>query len=295
MKPLKLYHTLVNMAIQSPVKHVIILVCLFASNFCNAQILDRDKGIQIDADSVRMEFDKGPYFGLYKDNYFIFGPPIGSKATKENTNVKFQISIRQKLTKSTLPGGTYLYLYYTQKVFWNVLEESLPMKDLNFNPGIGLAKPVFKNGKYIGKFIFQIEHESNGRDSIASRSWNRFSFGCDLLITNNFLAHAKFWIPYVDGENNKDLLEYVGIGQVGMELMSDDRRWRGSLVLVKRKTWKPDFNTIVEVSWQFSRKADWSLFAQYYNGYGEGLLDYNQFSSHLRAGIVIRPKFFSDY
>ena len=169
------------------------------------------------------------------------------------------------------------------------------MIDLNFNPGIGLAKPVFKNGKYIGKFIFQIEHESNGRDSIESRSWNRFSFGCDLLITNNFLAHAKIWIPYIDGENNKDLLRYAGIGQIGMELMSDDRRWRGSLVLVKQKTWRLDFNTIVEVSWQFSRKADWNLFAQYYNGYGEGLLDYNKFSSHLRTGIVIRPKFFSNY
>lgn len=277
------------------VRCLLILMSIFTSNLCNAQILDREKGTPIDADSVRMEFDKGPYFGLYKDNYFIFGPAIGSKPTKENTNAKFQISIRQKLTKSTLPWGTYLYLCYTQKVFWNVLEESLPMKDLNFNPGIGLAKPVFKNGKYIGKFIFQIEHESNGRDSIASRSWNRFSIGCDLLITNNVLAHAKFWIPYVDGENNKDLLKYVGIGQIGVELMSDDRRWRGSLVLVKRKTWRPGFNTIVEVSWQFSRKADWSLFAQYYNGYGEGLLEYNKFSSHLRAGIVIRPKFFSDY
>lgn len=284
-----------TVAQRTVIKCFLAIASIFIPCFCNAQILDRDESMRIDADSVRMEFDKGPYFGLYKDNYFIFGPTVGSKPTKENTNVKFQISIRQKLTKSTLPGGTYLFLCYTQKVFWNVLEESLPMKDLNFNPGIGLAKPVFKYGKYIGKFIFQIEHESNGRDSIASRSWNRFSFGCDLLITNNLLAHAKFWIPYVDGEHNKDLLKYVGIGQVGIELMSNDRRWRGSLVLVKRKTWKPDFNTIVEVSWQFSRKADWSLFAQYYNGYGEGLLDYNKFSSHLRAGIVIRPKFFSDY
>lgn len=295
MKSLKLYDVQTNIPTQSPIKYVVIIMCILVSNFCDAQILDREKGVQIEADSVRMEFDKGAYFGLYKDNYFIFGPPVGSKPNKGNTNVKFQISVRQKLTKSTLPGGTYLYLCYTQKVFWNVLEESLPMKDLNFNPGIGLAKPVFKNGKYIGKFIFQIEHESNGRDSIASRSWNRFSFGCDLLITTNFLVHAKFWIPYVDGENNKDLLKYVGIGQIGIEVMSDDRRWRGSLVFVKRKTWKPDFNTIVEVSWQFSRKADWSLFAQYYNGYGEGLLDYNCHSSRLRAGIVIRPKFFSDY
>ena len=134
------------------------------------QIVPVSAEAKINADSVRRAFDKGPYFGLYKDNYFIFGPAIGQKITKENTNVKFQISVAQKLTKSTLPWGTYLYLYYTQKVFWNVLENSMPMTDLNFNPGLGIAKPLFSKGRYIGKLTFQIEHESNGRDSIWSRS-----------------------------------------------------------------------------------------------------------------------------
>lgn len=283
-----------NMVVKTA-KYIVLAVFILLSIPVNAQIHNKEYSVQIDADSVRREFDKGPYFTLYKDNYFIFGPSIGPKATKENTNVKFQISVRQKLTKSTLPGGTYLYLCYTQKVFWNILEKSLPMTDLNFNPGIGLAKPVFKNGKYIGKFILQLEHESNGRDSIESRSWNRLSLGGDVLITNNFLVHAKVWIPYVDGEHNKDLLKYVGIMQAGVELTSDDRRWKGSLLLTKRKTWRLDFNTVAEISWQFSRNADWNLFVQYYNGYGEGLLDYNKFSSHLRAGVVIRPKLFSNY
>lgn len=275
---------------------ILMVFCLLQySPSAGGQIHEQDHSQAIDADSVRREFDKGPYFTLYKDNYFIFGPSVGPKATKENTNVKFQISVRLKLTESTLPLGTYLYLCYTQKVFWNVLEKSLPMTDLNFNPGIGLAKPFFKNGKYIGKIMLQLEHESNGRDSIQSRSWNRLSLGADVLISNNLLVHAKAWVPFVDGRYNKDLLKYVGLFQVGSELSSNDRRWRGSLVFTKRKTWKLDFNTVVEISWQFSKKADWNLFAQYYNGYGEGLLDYNRFSSHLRAGIVIRPKLFSNY
>lgn len=285
-----IFHTGVKIS-----KYMIIAICISFAIPLNAQIRNKEYAEQIDADSVRQEFDRGPYFTLYKDNYFIFGPSIGPKATKENTNVKFQVSVRQKLTKSTLPGGTYLYLCYTQKVFWNILEKSLPMTDLNFNPGISLAKPVFKNGKYIGKFILQLEHESNGRDSIESRSWNRLSLGGDILITNNLLVHAKIWLPYVDGEHNKDLLKYVGIVQAGAELTSNDRRWKCSLLLTKRKNWRLDFNTVAEISWQFSRNADWNLFVQYYNGYGEGLLDYNKFSSHLRAGVVIRPKLFSNY
>ena len=104
-----------------------------ASTSLSGQIVTNVNAEKINSDSLRREFDKGPYFGLYKDNYFIFGPAINHKPNRENTNVKFQISIQQKLTRSTLPWGTYLYLYYTQKVFWNVLQESLPMTDLNFN------------------------------------------------------------------------------------------------------------------------------------------------------------------
>lgn len=247
----------------------------------------------IDTDSVRRAFDKGPYFGLYKDNYFIFGTSIGPKPTKENSNVKFQISISQKLTKSTLPWHTYLYLFYTQKVFWNVLQNSMPMTDLNFNPGIGIAKPLFVKDKFIGKVMLQIEHESNGRDSIQSRSWNKITLGANILIDPNFSVHGKIWIPIIDGENNKDILDYCGIYQVGMSYQNN--RFGGSVVLVKRKGWNFSYNTIIELSYKLGNNQNQYLFLQYYNGYGEGLLDYNKFHSQLRAGIVIKPTLFSDY
>ena len=114
------------------------MLALTAPQATRAQIISVD-GEKLDADSIRKDFDDRPYFGLYKDNYFIFGPAIGPKMTKENTNIKFQISIAQKLTRSTLPWGTYLYLFYSQKCFWNVLQNSMPMTDLNFNPGIGIT------------------------------------------------------------------------------------------------------------------------------------------------------------
>lgn len=260
-----------------------------------AQIVNLPDERKINSDSIRREFDKGPYFGLYKDNYFIFGPAVGQKATKENTNVKFQISIAQKLTRSTLPGGTYLYLYYTQKVFWNILQNSMPMTDLNFNPGLGIAKPLFVKNKFIGKLTFQIEHESNGRDSIDSRSWNRVSLGANIMIDPNLMVHGKFWIPIIDGVNNKDILKYCGIYQVGTTIMSNDRRWSGGVIITKRSGWNFNYNTVVELAYRLSRNQNQYLFMQYYNGYGEGLLDYNKYHSQLRFGIVIKPELFSDY
>lgn len=245
------------------------------------------------ADSVRREFDKGPYFGLYKDNYFIFGTSIGPRPTRENSNIKFQISISQKLTKSTLPFGTYLYLYFTQKVFWNILENSMPMTDLNFNPGVGIAKPLFVKDRFIGKVMLQLEHESNGRDSIWSRSWNKVTLGANILIDANLSVHGKVWIPIIDGMHNKDILDYCGIYQVGTSY--NNGKWGASVVLVKRKGWKLNYNTIFELSYRINRKQNQYLFLQYYNGYGEGLLDYKQFHSQLRVGFVIKPRIFSDY
>lgn len=246
-------------------------------------------------DSVREAFDRQPYFGLYKDNYFIFGPAIGPEITKKNTNVKFQVSISQRLTKSTLPGGFYLFLFYTQKCFWNVLEKSMPMTDLNFNPGIGISKPLFVKDRFIGKATIILEHESNGRDSTASRSWNRLSFGGNILIDPRMMIHGKFWIPIVDGQYNKDLLDYVGLYQTGFSVMPPSQRWVFSVIVTKRKGWNLNFNTVVELSYRLSNRENQYLFAQYYNGYGEGLLDYKQFHSQLRVGIVIKPRFFSDF
>ena len=242
-------------------------------------------------DSLRREFDNGPYFGLYKDNYFTVGTTVGvQKPSRTNSDVKFQISIAQKLTRSVLPWHTYIFLMYTQKTFWNVFEKSLPMHDLNFNPGLGWSKPFFNKDRYVGKLTLLLEHESNGRDSIQSRSWNRISIGGSVLIDPWNMVYGKVWIPIIDGQNNRDILNYCGIYQTGVEIATLDRKFIWDITFVKRKGWNLNFNTIFEFSWRFHKKSNQYFFLQYYNGYGEGLLAYNQFHNYLRIGFVIKPR-----
>lgn len=274
---------------------LIILLCvLLGSLKSTAQIIEVDDQKKF-VDSLRREFDNGPYFGLYKDNYFTVGTSINHTPSRTNSDVKFQISIAQRLTKSTLPGNTFLFLMYTQKTFWNVFEKSLPMRDLNFNPGIGISRPFFNKDRYVGKLTLLLEHESNGRDGLASRSWNRISFSGSILIDEWIMVHGKVWIPIIDGENNRDILNYCGIYQTGVQIMSPNKRLGGAITLVKRKGWNLNFNTILEFNWLVHKKSNQYLFVQFYNGYGEGLLDYKQFHSRIRAGIVIKPKFFSEF
>lgn len=261
----------------------------------HSQIVTSSNAEIIRRDSIIRDYDSRPYFGLYKDNYFVFGPAVNSRPTTENSNVKFQISVSQKLTRSNLPFGTYLYLFYTQKAFWNILEDSMPFTDLNFNPGLGLTKPLFNRDRFIGKISLIIEHESNGRDSIYSRSWNRASLAASIFIDRNLMVYGKTWIPVIDGQHNKDILDYCGIYTVGTQFISNNRRFFGSMTVTRRAGSFFRNNINVEFGYRFSKRDNQFFFVQFYNGYGEGLLEYNKFHSVLRAGICIRPEFFSDY
>jgi len=278
-----------------PLRLLNVFIALMLWSATSAQIVVMRDQEKIDADSIRRDYDNRPYFGLYKDNYFTIGTSIGSKPTRSNSDVKFQISISQRLTKSVLPWHSYLYLFYSQKAMWNVFEESLPFHDLNFNPGIGWSKLIISKGRLVGKVSLILEHESNGRDGEASRSWNKISISGAAFIDPNIMVHAKYWIPIIDGQGNKDILKYSGIYQAGIQGITNNKRWVFDLTFVKRKGWNLNGNIIANIGFRLFPNANQFLMLHYYNGYGENLLDYNKFHSRLRIGLLIRPSFFSDF
>ena len=247
------------------------------------------------ADSIRAELDKRPYFSLYKDTYFVAGTVLGGKPDSYNSDVKFQISFQQRLTKSVLPGHAYLYLFYTQKAIWHVFRNSLPFYDLNFNPGIGVSKHVIIKNRLLGKATLMVEHESNGRDGTASRSWNKVSLAGEAYISPYLMAHAKYWIPIVDGKYNRNITRYSGLYQAGFQAKSYDDKWVLDMTLVKRMGWNLNFNTIIQLGYRINHNSNQFIMLQYYNGYGEHLLDFNQYHSRIRFGLLIRPRFFSDF
>lgn len=248
-----------------------------------------------DVDSVVHEFDSRPFFSLYKDNYFVAGTALNQRPSQFNSDVKFQVSFSQRLTRSTLPWHSHLFLFYTQKAMWNVFEESLPFHDLNFNPGIGISKLIITKGKVVGKATLLLEHESNGRDGEASRSWNKISLSTGIYIDPHIMVHAKFWIPIIDGKNNKDILKYSGIYQAGIQGISPGERWVFDATFVKRKGWNLKGNVTINVGFRIRKKDNQFIMLHYYNGYGENLLDYNKYHHRLRIGLLIRPRFFSDF
>ena len=125
-----------------------LLALLLPAALTIAQIAEAKKPRQIpdwypDKDSLYRAVESIPPFGIYKDNYIVTGTSFsGGRVTKDNSDAKFQISLRHRLIKSILPLHTYLFLTYTQKSFWEIYKDSKPFYENNYNPTLGFGMPI---------------------------------------------------------------------------------------------------------------------------------------------------------
>lgn len=257
------------------------------AHLCNSQAYSKEE--------INDSIKKIPYFTIHKNNYFITGVPTNKTISSSTANAKYQISFKQILTRSKLPGDTYLFLTYTQKAFWNIYKESFPFSDINFNPGLSLGKFIYdKNDKLKGTAILSYEHESNGRDSIFSRSWNRISLNYITYLKSNTVASIKLWVPFVDKENNPDLIDYVGIGEINLIHTIKPNKWIFDLRI--RKGANFDTRGSIRSRLYFNpfknNVSNQYLMLEWFVGQGEGLLNYQESQSMVRVGFVIRTNEF---
>ena len=235
-----------------------------------------------------------PAFGVYKDMFFVSGIPLNHRVTDNTADALFQISIRQRLTKSYFPFNSFLYLTYNQRSFWNIYAKSSPFRDTNYNPGIGFGAYLISDNKLKGAAFIQAGHESNGRGGNDSRSWNYVSFSSKYFFNLRFSLGLELWIPFVDGEQNKDLLDYKGLGAISANTISKDGKWWLSMELNPRRGWG-NANTTFSVAYKLSKSHNQYLYLRVYNGKGDSLLDYKKYEMNLRMGICIKPDFLSVY
>lgn len=230
-----------------------------------------------------------PSFTIYKDNYFISGIPTHTEISKHTADVKYQISFKQLLTRNTLPLKTYLFLTYTQKAFWRVYETSSPFKEINFNPAIGLGKPIFdKNDRLTGMAELKFEHESNGRDSIYSRSWNHISLAYHAALNEKTLLSVEAWYPFRYKEDNPDLMEYLGYGEINLKYDIKPDKLLLDIDLRKGLNWNWKGALRTRLFYKISKNTNQYLMLEWFSGYAESLISYTDYRSMIRMGYVIK-------
>ncbi|PZP48807.1 MAG: phospholipase, partial [Pseudopedobacter saltans] len=239
-------------------------------------------------DSQR-EFLRLPPFSIYKDNYFISGTSINHKPDKYNSDIKYQISIRQLLYRQPILGGSFPYLSYTQKSFWNVYQNSKPFAEINFNPSLGLLRPYKNRYGTMNYVTAAIEHESNGRDSTYSRSWNRLSFSWHAYFSRRLQFSLDAWIPFDYKDENPDLLNYVGYGQFSLSYIIKENKWYADVLVRKGNQWNWKGYMQTQISYKLFQKSNEYLMLQWYNGYAESLINYQGYANKIRIGLLLRP------
>ncbi len=240
-------------------------------------------------DSVENLIKNLPHFTIYQDNYIITGIPIGELPTKQNSNAKFQISFKERLTDAVLPFSTYLYLTYTQKSFWDIYINSSPFSETNYNPALCIGKIIKNKKSILSAVAILIEHESNGRDSIYSRNWNRLRFNYVTLMNHSTTMTFSAWLPFSYKVDNPDLIKYVGYGEVALNWKTKNKRLFFDIIARKGASWSWKGSVQSQFSYRFAKNINVYLVLQCFTGYAESLINYTVYTNMIRIGLIMKP------
>ena len=204
--------------------------------------------------------------------------------------IKFQISFMVPLVRNIIKDNGHLYIAYTNRSFWQAFneEESLPFRETNHEPELWFQ---FDNKWKVFGFTnrlnsFGFVHQSNGRNEPISRSWNRL-FANFIFERNNIALSIKPWIIVGDKIGNEDIQDYMG----NVELRGAYKWRQHTFSLLLRNNIQSGFSKgTFQTDWSFPLWGRIRGYMQYFNGYGESMIDYNVHTNTLGMGFQ-----FTDY
>ncbi|RLU00727.1 phospholipase A [Ketobacter sp.] len=214
----------------------------------------------------------------------------------DNAEAKLQISLKVPLNQDDLlVANDAVYFAFTLKAFWQVYNHdiSAPFRETNYRPEIYYLMPITSNLVEADTALaFGFEHESNGRSQILSRSWNRIFLNY-YYARDNYLLSFRPWyrIPEdekddaadASGDDNPDISTYMGY----FELMGTWEQNDYEFSLLLRNNLKHPNYGAVQLDASFPLWGRLRGVVQYFNGYGESLIDYNHRTERLGVGILL--------
>ena len=225
--------------------------------------------------------------------YFIFGARNGWDA-------RFQLSFKYRLFDQSSGYGAEqpwlagFYFGYTQTSLWDLSSESKPFHDTSYRPSLFWKWERADQRTWIDGVRLGVEHESNGDQGNQSRSINtifvrpewRFPLarGDTLEITPKLYA-------YLSKGENPDIAEYRGYADWRVRYDSGGA-WITTAIGRLGTSGKGSLQVDMSRRTRDMKVGPLSgyLHLQYFNGWGEDILDYNvRRPWQLRIGLAIVP------
>jgi len=205
-----------------------------------------------------------------------------------DAETKFQLSLKTTLF-TDLWRNSSIAVAYTQQSYWQLFadeEASAPFRETNHEPEVMWQIPVDFDlfGFRARQLAFAFVHQSNGRERPLSRSWNRVT--SELVFERNrFVLSAKTWarVDDPDLDDNPNIEDYMGRIQLGAAYKGD----RHTFALGIKNSLDSDLRSGVEFNWLFPLSRRLKGFVQLYSGYGENLIDMENYHNRVGVGIAL--------
>jgi outer membrane phospholipase A len=197
----------------------------------------------------------------------------------------------------TLPLLKGLHIAYTQTSLWDLTSTSKPFVDTSYKPEVFYMVRRVDGGRWADWLRLDLQgglqHQSNGKSGADSRSLNVAYFEPTLVVGDedrfHFSLAPRVW-AYLGGlDENPDIKDFYG--NVGVRSTVG---WGRGLLLSATGRLGDDANKgsiQLDLSYPLMRflygNVALYLYTQYFYGYGESLLRYNERTSAFRVGFAL--------
>jgi phospholipase A1 len=213
----------------------------------------------------------------------------------DRAETKFQFSFKTRIVKKLLLGEGDLWFGYTNLSFWQAYntDNSSPFRETNHEPELFIDfQPEFQFAGWKNNLIrIGANHQSNGRGESFSRSWNRL-YAMAVIEKDTWYLSLSPWyrVPESSGgsiydskdDNNPDIEKFLGYGEISVFYRGDTHLFGATF----RNNLRNNNRYGLQLDWSFPATERLRGYVQYFNGYGESLIDYNDSTNRLGVGII---------
>ncbi len=232
---------------------------------------------------------------VYEPMYFLLGVDPGLDQSKFQFSFKYRLFNPKGYLAEIAPWVTGFHLGYTQRSIWDLKGDSKPFDDTSYMPEAFYLLPKLElNLARISAFGIQggFQHESNGRAGVDSRSTNYLYIkpimGVHLAGPYHMKIAPKIY-TYVKNEdqNNGDLADYRGYVDLEVGIMDPEGVALSSHLWWARKGPSVQLDLTYSMTRLLGKSLNFYLQAQYFSGYAETLIRYDERSDAFRLGFSI--------
>ena len=214
--------------------------------------------------------------------------PIYTANDAEDFNTieaKFQLSFKTKVIQGLFWNKGDVWIGYTQQAHWQVYNKNISraFREINYEPEIIFRYPIQLKvvGGEIKSIGFALNHQSNGRDLPLSRSWNRIIFHIGYEI-DDWIITFNPWIRTSDNEDeNPNITKFIGNGEINISYNYN----RHEFYAIATHPFNQLKGGNIQLNYVFPMKGHLRGHIQFFNGYGETLIDYNHRQTTIGIGV----------